>query len=163
MRSMAKRRVGGATRASAQKGFLSPMPCAQWRMASLVATSIYGSGRGTVLPIRERGASGASGVMVGNRATGMWQLWSGLGRGSRHDVASLMRHHRLARTFTKTNAFVLVALAATAWRGPSRRKGTRRTDRVTRRKSMGRHDRGVGRRGLGPLRAALRTPRKAPI
>ena len=80
---MAKRRVGGATRASAQKGLLSPIPWAQWRMASLVATSIYGSGRGTALPIRERSDSRASGVMVGNRAVGMWQLWSGLGRRSR--------------------------------------------------------------------------------
>src|SRR6266702_30011 len=83
MRSMAKRRVGGATRASAQKGLLSPIPWAQWRMASLVATSIYGSGRGTALPIRARSDSRASGVMVGNRAVGMRQLWSGLGRRSR--------------------------------------------------------------------------------
>src|SRR3989442_11598263 len=87
MRSMAKRRVGGATRASAQKGLLSPIPCAQWRMASLVATSIYGSGRGTALPIPERSASRASGVVGGNRAGGMRQLWSGLGRGARHDIA----------------------------------------------------------------------------
>src|SRR6266852_6893296 len=87
MRSMAKRRVGGATRASAQNGLLSPMPCAQWRMASRVATSMYGSGRGTALPIRERSASRASDVMVGNRVVDMAQLWSGLRRGSRHDVA----------------------------------------------------------------------------
>src|SRR3989442_5690507 len=86
MRSMAKRRVGGATRASAQKGLLSPIPCAQWRMASLVATSIYGSGRGTALPIRERSASRASGVMVGDRGGGMRQLWSGVGRGAKHDI-----------------------------------------------------------------------------
>src|SRR5438034_5313176 len=90
MRSMAKRRVGGATRASAQKGLLSPIPWAQWRMASLVATSIYGSGRGTALPIRERSDSRASGVMVGNRAVGMRQLWSGLGRRSRRHRLGLL-------------------------------------------------------------------------
>src|SRR5256885_14546468 len=56
-------------------------------MTARVGAAIYARARGTPLPIRERSASRASGVMVGNRAGDMRQLWSGLGRGSRHDIA----------------------------------------------------------------------------
>src|SRR6185369_14432231 len=66
MRSIANRMVGGAWRAAAQCGLRSPMPCAQWRMASRVATSMYGSGRRTGCPSRARSAVSASAVMVGN-------------------------------------------------------------------------------------------------
>src|SRR3972149_6610788 len=46
MRSMAKRMVGGATPCLTQNGLRSPIPWAQWRIASRVATSMYGSGGG---------------------------------------------------------------------------------------------------------------------
>src|SRR5262245_26952055 len=65
MRSIANRIVGGATPASSQNGLRSPMPAAQWRTASRVAVSMYGSGRRTGVPIRRRSAASASSVITG--------------------------------------------------------------------------------------------------
>src|SRR5262245_6709784 len=65
MRSIANRIVGGATPASSQNGLRSPMPAAQWRTASRVAVSIYGSGRRTGWPMRRRSAASASSVITG--------------------------------------------------------------------------------------------------
>src|SRR5262245_11437163 len=65
MRSMANRIVGGATPASSQNGLRSPMPAAQWRTASRVAVSMYGSGRRTGWPMRRRSAASASSVITG--------------------------------------------------------------------------------------------------
>src|SRR5262245_50997155 len=65
MRSIANRIVGGATQAASQNGLRSPMPAAQWRTASRVAVSMYGSGRRTGCPMRRWSAASASSVITG--------------------------------------------------------------------------------------------------
>src|SRR2546422_7645845 len=65
MRSIANRIVGGATPASSQNGFRSPIPAIQWRTASRVAVSMYGAGRRTGIPIRRRSSASASAVITG--------------------------------------------------------------------------------------------------
>ncbi len=65
MRSIANRIVGGTTPASSQNGFRSPIPAIQWRTASRVAVSMYGSGRRTGIPIRRRSSASASAVITG--------------------------------------------------------------------------------------------------